>query len=58
MNPLVYLGIGLLALVYGLYKLLQIGSRPKNLPPGPPTKPIFGNILDMPARDIHLRMQK
>lgn len=31
-------------LVYGLYRLLSIGKRPKDYPPGPPTLPIIGNI--------------
>lgn len=58
MHPLIYLGIGFAGLLFGLYKLLQIGGRPKDLPPGPPTKPIFGNILDMPTRDAHLQFKK
>lgn len=31
-------------LVYGLYRLLSIGKRPKGYPPGPPTIPVLGNI--------------
>jgi hypothetical protein len=40
----------LLALfVYGVYRLLQVGKREAGLPPGPPTVPIFGNMLQIPA---------
>jgi hypothetical protein len=40
----------LLALfIYGLYRLLQFGKSESGLPPGPPTVPIFGNMLQMPA---------
>lgn len=37
------LGFCLLAL-YGLYRLASIGHRPRDLPPGPPTIPLLGNI--------------
>ena len=30
--------------LYGIYRLLQVGKRPANYPPGPPTMPIIGNI--------------
>ncbi|KAI5290674.1 hypothetical protein KEM54_000808 [Ascosphaera aggregata] len=33
-----------LLLSYGLYRLLKVGSRPKGIPPGPPTVPILGNL--------------
>lgn len=41
-----------------LYPFLQIGHRPKGLPPGPPTLPILGNIHLFPSRDVHLQYQK
>ncbi|KAH7133926.1 cytochrome P450 [Dactylonectria macrodidyma] len=47
-----------LALVAGFIRLLFIGRRPKNYPPGPPTLPILGNIHLMPTRDAHLQFQK
>jgi hypothetical protein len=33
-----------LIVAYGLARLLSIGHRPKDYPPGPPTLPILGNI--------------
>ncbi|OTB02535.1 hypothetical protein M426DRAFT_62206 [Hypoxylon sp. CI-4A] len=50
------LGVILLAII--ARKLLQIGRRPADLPPGPPTIPILGNIHLMPDRDVHLQFQK
>lgn len=35
--------VGLLV-VYGVTRLLSIGHRPKDYPPGPPTLPLLGNI--------------
>lgn len=32
------------AILYGVFRLLQVGRRPKDLPPGPPTLPILGNL--------------
>lgn len=32
------------AIIYGIYEIFQIGKRPKDIPPGPPTVPILGNI--------------
>ncbi|RAQ98964.1 cytochrome p450 [Stemphylium lycopersici] len=42
-----YILLGL-AVVYGIQRLLRVGSRPAGLPPGPPTEPIFGNLRQMP----------
>lgn len=41
-----------LLLAYGLYRLFQVGKRDPRLPPGPPTKPILGNMLDIPSTGL------
>lgn len=38
--------------VYGVYRLLQVGKRDPRLPPGPPTLPILGNMLDIPTTGL------
>lgn len=42
-------GVILAAVIWVAYKILRIGHRESYLPPGPPTKPILGNILDFPT---------
>jgi len=37
---------------YGIYKLLQVGKRDPRMPPGPPTKLVLGNMLDIPATGL------
>lgn len=41
--------------LYACYRVLSIGSREKGLPPGPPTKPILGNLLEFPVYTAHFR---
>lgn len=41
-----------LLLFYGIYRLLQVGKRDSRLPPGPPTVPILGNMLDIPSTGL------
>lgn len=46
----------LLALV--VYRLRNLGQRPKGLPPGPPTLPLIGNIHLIPTKDPHHQFKK
>jgi len=41
-----------LFVVYGIYRLLQIGKRDPRLPPGPPTVPILGNAHMIPTTGL------
>lgn len=46
-GPSLALGAGLsLLLAYLIAQLFKIGSRPAGMPPGPPTRPFWGNIKE------------
>ncbi|KAI3573496.1 cytochrome P450 [Fusarium oxysporum f. sp. albedinis] len=51
-------GIIAVVLLYGVWRLLRIGHRPANYPPGPPTWPILGNLWQLPKGDIHIQYHK
>ncbi|KAI0174355.1 putative cytochrome P450 [Pestalotiopsis sp. NC0098] len=41
-----------------LWRLNQVGRRPRDYPPGPPTLPILGNLLQIPQEKRHLQFEK
>lgn len=50
-------GVILLVLII-LWRLSQIGRRPRNYPPGPPTLPIIGNLHQIPNEKMHLQFER
>lgn len=50
--------IPLLIVAAIIYKLRNVGRRPKDYPPGPPTMPIIGNLHQMPQKDPHVQFKK
>ncbi len=50
MNNYYIAALGLV--LYGIYRLLQVGKRDSRLPPGPPTVPILGNALQIPPTGL------
>ncbi|KAI5918414.1 cytochrome P450 [Camillea tinctor] len=50
---------GLLILVSAIiWRILKIGSRPANYPPGPPTLPLIGNLHQIPDTRKHVQFEK
>ena len=54
----VYWAVVLMTTVLLLGRILQYGMRTKDLPPGPPTTPLIGNLLQMPTKNFHTGLQK
>lgn len=53
---LLTLTLALIALC--IYRCRNIGRRPADYPPGPPTLPLIGNLHLMPTEKPHLQFQK
>jgi hypothetical protein len=51
------MSFGVLSLLF-LTQVWNIGRRPVDIPPGPPTIPILGNLHQMPIDKPHLQLQK
>ncbi|KAK7461953.1 hypothetical protein VKT23_008386 [Stygiomarasmius scandens] len=43
------------AIVWAIYKLLNVGRREPTLPPGPPTLPVIGNLNVFPTEYAHYK---
>ena len=50
--------LALASLLALLYRFRNAGRRPKDLPPGPPTIPFFGNLHQMPSTKPWHQLQR
>ncbi|KAF2811937.1 putative cytochrome P450 [Mytilinidion resinicola] len=53
LSSIVFLAIGFAAIIYAL---VWAGRRSGDLPPGPPTLPIIGNLHQIPVKRTHLKL--
>ncbi|KAF8623649.1 hypothetical protein AX17_007348 [Amanita inopinata Kibby_2008] len=57
-GPAVLYSLAVIALLYVVQQLFKLGRRLPNMPPGPPTLPVLGNMLDLPKGRLHLTFCK
>ncbi|KAF4830407.1 Cytochrome P450 monooxygenase yanC [Colletotrichum tropicale] len=51
-----FVPLAILAII--VFKLRNVGRRPKDYPPGPPTLPLIGNLHQMPSAQPHHQFKK
>lgn len=50
--------VGIAGLAFLIYQICQVGRRPKNMPPGPPTLPVVGNLHLLPSKNVHVKFKE
>ncbi|GKT50816.1 cytochrome P450 monooxygenase yanC [Colletotrichum spaethianum] len=50
--------IPLAVIAIAVFQLRNVGRRPKDYPPGPPTLPLIGNLHQIPSKQPHHQFQK
>ena len=52
LNTNLILAVACAGIIYGIFRLLQVGKRDPRMPPGPPTTPILGNMHEIPTTGL------
>ena len=50
--------VGIAGLAFLIYQICQVGRRPKNMPLGPPTLPVVGNLHLLPSNNVHVKFKE